>query len=238
MTLSKVEPALMQTAGFMSTHTRMATVIEYTNERECAKCHVVKPLSEFYPRPGTKYVTSECKECMKARSRNQVSVDKKVALVPSEADVISELHRRGTPALPGKALHQQWADVIAFGCVLIEVKSSELNHRGSFNFAFTQSQRNGRLRGDLVVLVCKHGDGENTFHVFAANETFFYGDDGKLKTAVSWTPDRGRQGRPTVLSDKMMEYARNRWELVDDYLVKIQSRLKSGQQLPIKLNAA
>lgn len=213
-------------------------MIEYTNERECSKCHAVKLLSEFYPRPGGKYVTSECKECMKARSRNQVAVDKKVALVPSEAGVIVELHKRGIPALPGKALHQQWADVIAFGCVLIEVKSSLLNHRGTFNFAFTASQRSGKLRGDLVVLVCKHDDGENTFHVFTANEPFLYGEDGKLKMAVSWTPARGRQGRPSVVTDGMMEAARNRWSLVDDYLARIQQRLMDGQQLPIKLIAA
>lgn len=238
MTLSKVEPALMQTAGFVSNHTRMATVVEYTSLRKCSKCHELKALSEFYPRPGGKYVTSECKECMKTRSKQAVKVDKKVALVPSEADVITELHKRGIPALPGKALHQQWADVIAYGCVLIEVKSSELNHRGSFHFAFTQSQRDGKLRGDLIALVCRYGDGENTFHVFSANETFFRDKNGKLKSMVSYTPERGRQGRPSVLTDDMMARAQDHWELVGLYLDKIQTRLKAGYELPIRLIAA
>ncbi len=237
MTISKVEPAQPLTAGFVSNHTRMVTVVEYTSLRKCVKCHELKEASEFYPRPGGRYLTAECKECMKKRSRNRVPVDRKVSTVPSETDVIAELHKQGIPALPGKALGQQWADVIAYGAVLIEVKSAKRHYRGSYNFGFTPSQRAGKLRGDLVVLVCKHDDG-NTFHVFYANNPVFYGDDGKLKTGIAWTPNAKHKGRFISLTDEMMYHAQDNWDLVEDHLTKICARLTMGYQLPIRLIAA
>jgi hypothetical protein len=174
---------------------------------------------------------------MKERSRNRVPVDRKVSTVPSETDVIAELHKQGIPALPGKALGQQWADVIAYGAVLIEVKSAKRHYRGSYNFGFTPSQRAGKLRGDLVVLVCKHDDG-NTFHVFYANNPVFYGDDGKLKTGIAWTPNAKHKGRFISLTDEMMYHAQDNWDLVEDHLTKICARLAMGYQLPIRLIAA
>lgn len=211
-------------------------MIKYTSPRICVACKQPKDLSEYYPRGTSGYLCSECKDCMKARSKRQVSVDRKISVVPSEGDVITQLHVNGVPALPGKALHQQWADVIAWGCVLIEVKSSSLNDR-QFTFAFTASQRNGKLRGDLIVLVCRYED-KNTFHVFPSNHPMFYGKNGKLKTSVNWTPDRNKQGKPSVLTDEMMVDAENRWQMVEDYRQRIAARLMRVQELPILLNAA
>ena len=211
-------------------------MVEYTSLRKCTKCQVLKAASEFYPRPGGKYLTSECKECMKARSKLQGYVDRKVSTVPSETDVIAELHKQGIPALPGKALGQQWADVIAYGCVLIEVKSALRHYRGCYQFAFTPSQRAGKLKGDLVVLVCKMETG-NTYHVFHASNPVFY-HDGKLKTAVAWTPGAKHKGRFVSLDDEKMLAAQNNWDLVDRHLVKIQNKLMEGFELPIRLVAA
>jgi hypothetical protein len=212
-------------------------MIDYTNPRVCTSCKLPRDLSEYYPRPGGKYLCAECKTCMKARSKRQVPTDKKVALVPSEADVIIELHKQGIPALPGKALAQQWADVIAYGCVLIEVKSAKRHYRGCYQFAFTPSQRAGKLKGDLVVLVCKMDTG-NTYHVFQANNPVFYGEDGRLKTAVAWTPGAKHKGRFVSLNDGMMEHAQDKWDLVEDYLRRVSARLSAGYQLPIRLHEA
>lgn len=213
-------------------------MVEYTSLRKCTKCQVLKAASEFYPRPGGKYLTSECKECMKVRSKLQGYIDRKVSTVPSETDVIAELHKQGIPALPGKALGQQWADVIAYGCVLIEVKSAQLHYRGNYQFGFTPSQRSGKLRGDLVVLVCKRDTG-NTYHVFAANNPVFYGEDGRLKTAVSWKPNPKHRGRfAFALTDEIMAHAQDNWDVVEEYLTRICARLAMGSQLPIRLHEA
>ena len=208
-------------------------MIEYTNPRTCAKCQLPKDLSEYYPRPGGKYLCAECKDCMKLRSKVQVKVDKKVAVVASEAEVITELHKQGIPALPGKALSQQWADVIAYGCVLIEVKSAQRHYRGCYQFAFTPSQRAGKLKGDLVVLVCKMETG-NTYHVLHASNPVFY-HEGQLKTAVAWTPGAKHKGRFVSLNDDIMYAAQNNWDLVEGHLVKIQNKLMEGFELPIRL---
>lgn len=204
--------------------------------RKCSTCKQIKSVTEFYTRgKHSPYYCAECKDCMKLRSRNQRRVDRKVSVVPSEGDVIHELLRQGIPALPGKALAQQWADVIAFGAVLIEVKSSKL-HKGQFNFAFTPHQQRGRIRGDLVVLVCRHETG-NTFHVFPSSHPMFR-KEGKVRFMVTWTPNRKRSGRRSVLTDAMMAEAENNWQLVHDYLKRISDRLRFGEQLPILLNAA
>lgn len=216
---------------------RRPTVFEYTSPRICTACHQPKELSEYYPRPGGKYLCAECKDCMKARSKRQTKVDKKVSTIATENDVITELAKLGIPALPGKALSHQWADVVAFGCVLIEVKSATLHHFRSFDFGFTASQQAGKLRGDIIVLVCKY-DTVNTFHVFPSSASFFRNEDGKLKTAVAWTPNRKFQGRPAVLTDDMMSAAKDNWDIVERYLTKVSAKLAAGHQLPIKLNAA
>jgi hypothetical protein len=173
---------------------------------------------------------------MKARSKRQKPVDRKVSVVPSEGDVITQLLSNGIPALPGKALHQQWADVIAWGCVLIEVKSSALSDR-QFSFGFSHDQRNGKLRGDLIVLVCRYDD-KNTYHVFPSSHPMFYGKTGKLKTGVNWTPQRKPNGKPSVVTDDMMSAAENKWQMIEDYRLKIAARLMVVQELPIRLVAA
>lgn len=198
-------------------------MFNYTNPKQCINCKEFKDLSEYYKRGDSGYLCSECKTCMKARSKRSQKVDRKVSMVASESEVIEQLHLNGIPALPGKALHHQWADVIAWGCVLIEVKSSSLIDR-SFFFAFSYSQRNGKLRGDLVVLVCRY-ENKNTYHVFNATHPMFYDKDGKLKFGVSWTPDRHGNGRPAVVTDMMMAKAENRWQMIEDYRLKLSARL-------------
>jgi hypothetical protein len=218
-------------------------LIQYTSPKQCVskdKCvHPLgqhQPIENFYPRGKSGYLCSECKDCMKARSKRQKPVDRKVSVVPSEGDVITQLLSNGIPALPGKALHQQWADVIAWGCVLIEVKSSALSDR-QFSFGFSHDQRNGKLRGDLIVLVCRYDD-KNTYHVFPSSHPMFYGKTGKLKTGVNWTPQRKPNGKPSVVTDDMMSAAENKWQMIEDYRLKIAARLMVVQELPIRLVAA
>lgn len=211
--------------------------MQYSNPKICIACKQPKDLSEYYPRGTSGYLSSECKDCMKARSKRQVAVNKLIPIVSSEGDVIAQLIKRGIPALPGKALHQQKADVIAWGCVLIEVKSSNYRYR-QFCFSFTYDQRNKRLRGDIIVLVCHYED-KNTYHLFPATHPMFYNNKGKLKTAVSWTPQKRENGngRPGI-TDEMMEAAEDRWQMVEDYRQRIIDKLVKFQELPMALRVS
>jgi hypothetical protein len=211
-------------------------LVEYTSTKVCKDCQQEKSVSEFYERVEGGWLTAYCKVCHRIRSKRQQRGDRKIAVVQSEGDVITQLLKQGIPALPGKALQQQWADVIAWGCVLLEVKSSLLHDR-QFAFAFTPKQRSTRLRGDLVVLVCRYED-KNTYHVFPSNHNMFYSTKGKLKTAVSWTPDRSNAGGHIVVTDEMMADAENRWDLIEDYRLKISTRLLHSQEFPVLINAA
>jgi hypothetical protein len=59
-----------------------------------------------------------------------------------------------------------------------------------------------------------------------------------LKTAVSWTPDRSNAGGHIVVTDEMMADAENRWDLIEDYRLKISTRLLHSQEFPVLINAA
>jgi hypothetical protein len=149
----------------------------------CDRCHVPKPRSEFYTRSGAPHLIHQgCKECRRAAERAKTATPRNnhTTFTPSEAWVIERLKSQGIPALPGKALHYVDADVVALGCVLIEVKSS-LPKAFGFQFMFTPKQYLERIRGELIVLVCNYGD-RQTFHVFSADAPFFY----NVKIAGQW----------------------------------------------------
>jgi hypothetical protein len=213
-----------------------------TLSRKCSKCEIEKPITEYYSRGGDKYLP-ECKDCTKIRSRQTREKrkynrnDRTVSFVPTETAVIRKLHSMGIPALPGKALAQTWADVIIGGALLCEVKAAKIRD-GKFGFNFTHSQQHNRLRGDIIVLVCIHDTGDETFHVFPSNHPMMFKKNGKMRGSLSYTPNRGNAGKKAVLTDDMMKAAENNWQLVHDYLRMISDQLRFGAQLPILINKA
>lgn len=210
--------------------------MDIVSQKKCAACKIEKSLSEFYPRGKTKYYCSECKECMKARSKRQAPRNRQVSTVESEGDVIKKLLENGVPALPGKALRHQWADVVAWGCILIEVKSSNLIN-GQFSFGFTSAQRRERLRGEFIALVANWGD-HSDYYIFPANLPMFYNKDGTLKTAVGWTPNRKIAGRKSPMTDKERESYRDAWHLIETRRLEIVQQLRQGNDLIEILKAA
>lgn len=194
--------------------------------RTCRACNQRKPLSEFYKRtnydgtlPG--HYVSECKSCMAERGRNQIRVPKVVPVVDSEKLAIDYLASRGHYAVPGKAVTASHTDIVVWGCVGIEVKYSYLDQRrGSnphFTFNFSAPQIERGLLGDFVLLICDYGE-RQTFHLFLSNDDKFYRDrDGRLKSAVTYTPHRTyRAGMPAVFTDEIMLASQDRTDLLWD----------------------
>lgn len=206
--------------------------------KACNTCKQIKSLNEYY-RHG-KYYMGECKECAKARTRSHPRWDRRQSSIESEMSVLSQLNRMGIPALPGKTLSHQYADIIAHGCLQIEVKSSR-NYgndiHSEFQFAFTPKQRRDGIRGDLIVLVCRWID-KYTYHVFPTLHPAFFLPTGERKTAVGWHKNKHPAGRKsdTALTDDLMEMAQDNWALVEQYRQKIVERLKAGATLPIVLS--
>jgi hypothetical protein len=198
----------------------------------CDRCGLPKPRSEYYTRSGMPHlILNGCKECRKAAERAKAGIprDPHAVHTPSEAWVIERLKSVGIPALPGKALHYAHADVVAFGCVLIEVKSSTLTH-GMFRFPFTPIQYKSRIRGDLIVLVCDYGDNK-TFHVLSTGHDIFFDAKGNRKTAVHFVPGQMaavKHARRHVLVQPIMDAAQDKWALVWAALKAQSDALKEG----------
>lgn len=208
-----------------------------TVSKVCCRCNIEKPLTEFYPRKHTNSYVSECKDCMKERSR-QTSNNNQDYLMPrasTELLAIQYLHANGIPTLPGKALHYSHVDAIAFGCIQIEVKYSRLSyHRGASKFVFnaTPAQMKHSFRAHLVMLICDYGDDEGLTHHFflPSNEVFYI--DGRMKSGFTFTPGaleaKKHGNNRVVMTQPLMDEARDRLELIYLKLKEYIAEIKQG----------
>jgi hypothetical protein len=184
----------------------------------CDWCNTPKLRTEFYQRSGLSHLILQgCKDCRRAaeKAKRGIPRDPHKVHTPSEAWVIERLKAEGIPALPGKALHFAHADVVALGCVLLEVKSASFR-QGAFNFPFTPIQVNKRIRGDIIVLVCELFD-HQTYHLFDASDPVFFNEHGARKNGIRFVPGNVEAKRirlRNVLLQPAMDAARDRWSLV------------------------
>lgn len=200
----------------------------------CSGCKKSLPLSEFYKRHGQtdllnpSQYAGECKTCVKARNYNPKSTTKQVSYVTSEQWGIKYLHSKGIPALPGKALSYAWVDIIAFGCVRVEVKYSTLLEGEHFKFTLTPGQKKRGLLGDVVMLICDYGT-RTTSHLFLPSFPAFY-INGKLKTGFHFTPGALKAlkfgATRVVMTQPMMDNAQDNIRLIYDQLYKHCEDLK------------
>lgn len=200
----------------------------------CSRCKQEKPIDGFYTRSGAKHLHYPmCKECYRERSKEYKPLDLLKASTETERAVIEQMSFYGIPAVPGKSLWHKFADVVAWGCVMVEVKSS--NQRGeNYAFAFTPQQQQRGVRGDIVVLVCK-GPNEQSYHVFPADHPVFY-RDGKLKTSAFYMTNpkhRKAERVNTPLSAQLMEQHKDAWHLVETKRIEVQRKLLAGASYPL-----
>ena len=185
-------------------------------------------MSDYYTRSGLPHLHLKmCKACYRELSKQQEQPRRREAVVQSEKEVIEILKGQGIPALPGKALAHQHADIVAWGCVLIESKYSKMRDSGYFMFTFTPQQHRYGIRGDLVILTCDYGD-KITRHVFLATDPVFYFRNGKLKPSTCYMPDakhrKTRVNRSTLLPEYMEEH-QDEWDLVETVRLKVKDYL-------------
>lgn len=211
----------------------------------CYGCGAAKPAEDFYRRSGTDGYLTECKDCMKARGKTfaQRRVPDDVSTVATENDVIAVLGAMGVPAVPGKALSQKWVDVVAWGCVNIEVKTSYASDGRSFTFRMTPKQKRDGVRGDLIILICKRDTG-STYHVFRADDPVFF-RGGKRRETLPYTfqakhrKNGSRDGIPYApLTDERMEQARRCWNLVETVRIEKSAALRAEKAYTNAVQAA
>lgn len=213
--------------------------------KTCNACHIEKPFSEFYQRSGfskdnpptlSGHYQVECKDCMRERSRNHIRVAKIVSLVPSEIMAMNRLHSVGIPALPGKAVSAADVDVVAYGCVWIEIKYGKLawNHGGEcFKFSATPKQRERGFLADLVLLICEYPNNDATYHLFDAKHPVFY-MKGRLKVGWQFTPGameaKKHGNNRVVMTQPLMDAAQDAYWLIEQRLMEIKEELKASHE--------
>lgn len=198
----------------------------------CDKCKQWKPRSEFYARSGMPHlILNDCKECRKKMSARQVRVPRTVSSVETETLVIERLKQFGIPALPGKALSVHFTDILAWGSIPIEAKSSNYHDstRG-FRFGFTPKQHAERVLGDAIVLVCQFPD-KNTFHVFPSDHECFFHESGKHKTGLEFIVGKVaviKHHRRHVLTQGVMDEFEDAWYLIENRRQELIRELLAG----------
>lgn len=204
----------------------------------CTQCDQEKPLSDFYMRSGYDnyhdpgHRLSECKACMKARAKRQHRLPPTETSVKGERLALAYLRKHGVYTVPGKAMSFADVDLVAFGCVGVEVKHAVSkpipNHDIHFLFKTTPRQQKRGFLSHVVLLICEYPDGHQTYHVFPTNFPAFY-RDGQIKQGFTWYPGRDRQRKHDdyyiALTDGMMEAARDNIGLIYACMETIQDRL-------------
>lgn len=213
-----------------------------TLSKPCMKCKAVKPFSEFYIRSGIKVPTepghynSECKFCIKERRRKAVPMPRGISRVETENLAIRYLATCGIPALPGKANMMPDTDIVALGVVGIEVKLGTWSHQGRreiCSFSTTPKQQQRGFLAHLVMMIVPR-DFAFTFHIMdAAHPAFF--KDGHVKSSWGYVEDRYESLKfgsyYTVLTEDVMQEARDNTALVLQKAQEISEALRSGKTL-------
>jgi len=119
-------------------------------------------------------------------------------------------------------------DVIAWGCVGIEVKRAVFRMPAGYTWTFSPQQKQA-LQADVIALIA-----DEDIYLFPANHPVFY-RDGQRKDAVCYLPEKMRKYRVSLrtgLTDSEMSKALNAWHLIEVYRVAFGARLRQGQALP------
>lgn len=193
----------------------------------CTDCNQEKTVSEFYAFADGR-LHGICKECHKARGRRQVKIHRQVPVNYGECVVIDKLNSLSIPSLPGKALGYRHADVVAWGCVLIECKISK--SVGEFHFTFGARQHMTGLRAHITILCCEYEPDDITFHLFEAHDPVFY-RKGKRKHGLTYLPvARHRKDIPDVLTNEIMDNRQDDWQMIEKYRQQIAAQIGQGDK--------
>lgn len=217
-----------------------------TVEKCCTKCKRMKVLSEFYVRSGfvaddnPGHYVSECIVCMKLRNYEKGYVHPTMPRTETEILAINYLNSHQIHALPGKAVHAANVDVVAWGCVWIEVKHARYESlngysmKRGYRFSVTPKQRERGFLAQIIMLICDHGHEGQSFHLFPSNFPAFY-KQGRIKSGFDYVPGRTEPDKRLyegidVLTDRDMSESRDRLDLIENVRLRIGLGLAAESQ--------
>ncbi len=197
----------------------------------CTTCKKTKSIEEFYKSRGAADGRqNRCKTCYRVIARCNKAKPKHEASHQSEQYVIDVLKSQGIYCAAGKSSEYKYCDLIAWGCVRIEVKTANQKD-GAFMFTSTPRQQEHGFVADLVILVCKWED-ETTLHIFPSNHPVFY-RSGRIKSGFYYDPYiyKRKSGHGGRLTNALMKQHQNRWDLIECKRLEIASGEQSEHSI-------
>lgn len=201
------------------------------NTKTCSACGDTKPLSDYYIYTSSKKIMPICKVCHRGRNKKYQPVPADSCGVAHQNDLIRILRSMGIYASPGKSSEYVHADVVAWGCVRIEVKlgaSIDKCKPHIWRFAFTEKQANGGLVADLIAFMCPNGldVGGYTCYLIEPTCPELY-RDGKFKPVLTINLGKHRKSRQDgrrPLSPELLNSHRDNWQVIEEKRLMIAGK--------------
>lgn len=197
-----------------------------TTLKTCTICHKEKPLSDYYLQHTGK-PNPVCIPCFLSRHKAYVKKAVTDASQPHEQQCIEYMRSLGIYATTGKASEFAWVDLVAWGCIKIEVKLGEHSfgreRSSNWLWRFSNVQIKKRLLADVIVLIIPYETPE--YYVFEATHPVFY-KGGRLKTGVQYMerPAHRKNRKTSVpMTPEMMNAARDDWTILLDKMPDLRA---------------
>lgn len=194
----------------------------------CKNCHVEKPVSEYYIRKFRKgdAPSKTCKKCSleikKSKYKDAYSKDDVInSARVDEKQLIAHLATHGIFAVSGASSHFTYVDVVAWGCIPIELKKSVRRKLGQFTFTFSTMQQRRGLADGLIVLAFDYST-HIDYHVFRSTDPIFY-KNGRLVPMIEY---RDNPQSCQLLKAEMIAETKEAWGLLEILRQEIISDLK------------
>lgn len=198
--------------------------------KHCTSCDQTKPDAEFYSNRARKDGLSVyCRPCHRAATQRSKK-GKRIILFREELHPGTELGKKylalhGIPSLPGMAAGMPFVDLVAWGCVPIEVKTAHPVAGSRYSWGFTDRQLEREFLGEVVMLIAI--DGEDNHRVFVVP-----GSDRRLRKSI-------QTGRVTVALDSYDKRSYWPWleKFEDRYTIIEEMRLRESLSLITRIPA-
>lgn len=185
---------------------------EFTT-KVCRKCGVTKPINDFYANRTEHGFNHQCKECAKSYQKKQPIRKQRDEHSgrPYEQLAIDALRSNGIFATSGKSSIYAFGDIVAWGCIRIEVKYSTL-HGQSYTFSFQNKTK--LTENQLVMLGCQQPDGID-WYVVPSSHSMFHHPNGDTKRGISFSPFvKHRKLSLNAITTETLQPYKEAWHMV------------------------
>lgn len=192
------------------------------NAKICRNCHERKPEDDFYIYSSSQKRMPICKKCHLIKCNQRKPRPKHISGNDSEFRAIQHMRKLGIYAAPGKSSEHHFLDVIAWGCVRVEVKpvTRMFDRQDVWRISFSRNQCEKGLVADVIVVMIP-AQSDYHYYVLPANHAFFRDTNGKL------IPEMLINRR--VLPGSVLHQHRDNWQLIEKIRQEIIDDLKAGK---------